>query len=342
MSKLIIIKNEKISNIKGRYYCDNIDGKSIPEGLSQYFDVEIIGKLSNISNSHEINIENIKISKNIFSYLKLIYKTLTYCDKYLIISLSPFTFFAILLLTFFRKKPYLYLRSDGFKEYEKILGFIGPMFYKLMFSVAALRCQLISCNSQILRGKNGNIVSPSQLEDSWFQNCKKPSLSKINLLYVGRIKIEKGIFYLTDIFRRLDNKINLTILPAGPYNKKKMEQKNINILEYKNTNNSIIEIYDKNNIFILPSYTEGHPQVLDEALARRRPVIIFEDIKHVVGRRVGIFIAKRSPESLMEQINFIFQNYDSIYEKMVNNYLPTKKNFLDQIKSIINAKKYEK
>ena len=67
MSKLIIIKNEKISNIKGRYYCDNIDGKSIPEGLSQYFDVEIIGKLSNISNSHEINIENIKISKNIFS-----------------------------------------------------------------------------------------------------------------------------------------------------------------------------------------------------------------------------------------------------------------------------------
>ena len=179
MSKLIIIKNEKISNIKGRYYCDNIDGKSIPEGLSQYFDVEIIGKLSNISNSHEINIENIKISKNIFSYLKLIYKTLTYCDKYLIISLSPFTFFAILLLTFFRKKPYLYLRSDGFKEYEKILGFIGPMFYKLMFSVAALRCQLISCNSQILRGKNGNIVSPSQLEDSWFQNCKKPSLQKV-------------------------------------------------------------------------------------------------------------------------------------------------------------------
>ena len=38
------------------------------------------------------------------------------------------------------------------------------------------------------------------------------------------------------------------------------------------------------NIFILPSYTEGHPQVLDESLSRLRPVIIFPEISHVKER----------------------------------------------------------
>ena len=34
--------------------------------------------------------------------------------------------------------------------------------------------------------------------------------------------------------------------------------------------------------------------VLLEALARRRPVIIFEEIEHVIGDKKGIFVAKRN------------------------------------------------
>ena len=33
--------------------------------------------------------------------------------------------------------------------------------------------------------------------------------------------------------------------------------------------------------------------VLLEALARRRPVIIFDDIEHVIGDKKGIFVAKK-------------------------------------------------
>ena len=32
--------------------------------------------------------------------------------------------------------------------------------------------------------------------------------------------------------------------------------------------------------------------VLLEALARRRPVIVFEEIEHVIGDKKGIFVAK--------------------------------------------------
>ena len=56
----------------------------------------------------------------------------------------------------------------------------------------------------------------------------------------------------------------------------------------------LIKYYDEHNIFVLPSYTEGHPMALLEALARRRPVIVFDEINHVVGNKKGIFIAKRN------------------------------------------------
>ena len=41
---------------------------------------------------------------------------------------------------------------------------------------------------------------------------------------------------------------------------------------------------------ILPSFTEAHPYVVDESLARKRPVIIFEDIAYIVKDKKGIFV----------------------------------------------------
>ena len=91
------------------------------------------------------------------------------------------------------------------------------------------------------------------------------------------------------------------------------------------------KIYDDHNIFILPSFTEAHPQVIDESLARLRPVIIFEDIQHVIQNRSGIFVSKRNIESLNETIKFIMKNYNNIKEKIKKNKLPTKEAFINQM-----------
>ena len=48
---------------------------------------------------------------------------------------------------------------------------------------------------------------------------------------------------------------------------------------------------------ILPSFTEAHPYVVDESLARKRPVIIFEDIAYIVKDKKGIFVSKRDTNS---------------------------------------------
>ena len=132
-NKLFIISNESISFSQNSFFCDNLDMKSTPEGLKKSFDVNIIARKSKKQRSHKINLEKIKIYKNIIAFLFSIFKSCKEKNsKYLIISISPFTFWMYFACTF-RKKPIVYLRSDGYKEYRSIFGFIGPIFYHVMF-----------------------------------------------------------------------------------------------------------------------------------------------------------------------------------------------------------------
>ena len=335
--KLVILNNEKISKSGNMFYCDNIDMKSIPEGLSKNFKIFVNARKSNIKRSHQINLENIKIASNISTFLFSIFKT--FKDKeinYLLISITPYTFFAYLLLFIFRKKVFVYLRSNGYEEYKCILGFIGPFLYHIMFTIVSWKANLISCRSHLLNGKSGKVVSPSQLSEKWFLSHQKPNLNKVKLLYVGRIKAEKGIFSLLEIFQNLKMDVNLSIVGVGKNDSEnKVNQKNVNVINFENKNDSIIKIYDSHNIFILPSFTEGHPQVLDESLSRLRPVIVFEEISHVIGDRKGIFVSKRNPISLSKTISHIMANYYTIEKKIMQNVLPTKDNFLKQMSNII-------
>ena len=85
----------------------------------------------------------------------------------------------------------------------------------------------------------------------------------------------------------------------------------------------------------MPSYTEAHPQVLDEALARYRPVIIFKEIEHVIRNRKGIFVCERNIISLKKTIDYIHNNYENILEDISKNQLPTKVNFINELREIL-------
>ncbi len=136
-NKLILITNESIYIDKNKkFFCDNIDLKSIPENLSKYTEINIVGRYSKIDRSKKIEIKNIYIFKSIFSYLFNIFQSLKQKDTtYLIISLSPYTFMASLLLKFFFKKHFIYLRSDGFEEYKAIFGYLGSLIYFIILKL---------------------------------------------------------------------------------------------------------------------------------------------------------------------------------------------------------------
>ena len=336
--KLFIISNESIFYSQNSFFCDNLDMKSTPEGLEKSFDINIIARRSKKERAHKINIKNINIYNNIFSFLFSIFRSFKVNNcKYLLISISPFTFFACIMLALFRKKPIVFLRSDGYEEYRSILGFLGPSIYHFMFFMVSKLSSLIGCGEKVLRRKKGQVVFPSQLTEKWFLNNKNANLSNIKLLYVGRIRIEKGIFSLFEIMKKVKQDITLSVVGMEKFSDKKNEQKNVNIYEIETLEEKLINYYDEHNIFVLPSYTEGYPMVILESLARHRPVIIFDEIKHVIGDKKGIFVSKRNTESFIEKINYIKNNYNKIQKDIKNNDLPLKKDFLKKLEnSILN------
>jgi|TARA_B100001964_G_scaffold242160_1_gene316243 glycosyltransferase involved in cell wall biosynthesis len=333
--KLVIISKEKIYKKDNNLFCDNVDMKTIPEGLSRSFEVSIIASKSNILRFYKINLEKIEIASNIFTFLFRILKTFKNKQvNYLLVSITPYTFFTYLLLSIFRKKIFVYLRSNGYEEYKAILGPLGPLIYHIMYISVTFKSSIITCQKKLVKKQDFNLVMPSELDTNWLKSTREPSLDKPRLLYVGRIKIEKGVFSLFKIFNEIAIDAKLSVV--GNTKHLELKNKKINLLGFKNTISDLIKAYDDHNITILPSFTEAHPKVVDESLARMRPVIIFEEIGHIIQNRSGIFISKRNAKSLLDVVSFILSNYSNIQGEMKNNKLPTKLKFISQMAQILN------
>ncbi len=334
--KLCIISNESISKQESGFYCDNIDLKSLPEEFSKFYDLDLIARGSKIDRSKKIEINNIFVHHNFLSYLLTIFRTFKKkYNIYFIISLTPITFFSALILILFKKKFYLYLRSDGFEEYRKKIGIIGYLLYKIMFWLVCPKARLITCNKKLLKGISGDLVQPTHLTKKWKDNITEANLEDIKLLYIGRIKVEKGIFSLVKMLEKSKLNFSLSILSNEPFVKIKLNKKFLNIIK-KSNHDSLINIYDDHNIFILPSYTEAYSQVVDESLSRGRPVIIFNEIADIIfSNRRGVFACDRRLAALENTIEYIIKNYSKISTEIFKNHLPQKDNFINDLRKIL-------
>ena len=331
---LVILNNEKIFKDGNNFYCNNLDLKIVPEGLNNHFNVKFIARKSQKKGGQKIELENIEIASNIFSFIFYILKSFKKNSKFLIISITPYTFLAYIFLFIFRKKIYLYLWSDGHKEWEHLIGKWSVWVFHMMYVICTFGSEIIVCNRNLTK-KKSHLISISRLDEFWFKNQKKISSKKANFLYVGRLSKEKGIFNFIEMFEKINNDATMSIVGYSKnfsFNNSKIQQ-----LGYISDPLNLIKVYDECNISILPSYTEGYPYVVDESLARGRPVIIFEEISYVVNNKNGVFVSKRDANSLKKIIHYILDNYEKIQLDISKNLLPTKKSMLKQISDIINV-----
>ena len=334
-NNLIIINNEKVFKENNSFYCDNLDLKIIPEELNEYHKVQYIVRSSNKKGKQNIKLSNVKVASNIFKFIYFVFKTFKIPnDNYLLVCITPYTFLSFLILFLFKKRRvFVYLFSSGHEEYKYILGRWSVWIYHIMYKIVTSNSKVIVCHERLFDKKKSYLVDISRLDDEWFKNQKDALLDKIRFLYVGRMSQEKGIFYFLKMFNQI--KIDAELSIVGNLKDQNFSNKNIKLLGYVADSQSLINIYDKHNIMILPSFTEATPYVVDEALSRKRPVIIFEDIAYIAKDKKGIFISKRNMNSFLETTKYIMDNYLKIQREMEKNVLPTKKSMIKQISDII-------
>ena len=171
---LVIIDNEKIYNENNFFYCDNIDSKSIPEELKNFRKIYVVARKSKIKRTQKINLSEIKAGASIFEFIYFVFKTFNIKSvNYLLISINPYTFFSYIVLSLFKKKIFVYLRSSGHEEYKSKYGIFGVWIYHFMYKLVTKSSNLIICHERLTKKKNYHLVFPSQLDEKWFEKSKK-------------------------------------------------------------------------------------------------------------------------------------------------------------------------
>ena len=325
MKKIYLISNDKIwfSNKK---YTSNNDLNNIATCLNKDYDLNLVCRKSSKKQNFQL-VENLKHCE----FNKIIEKKM----NVLLVSISPYNFFVLFYLLLIKRvdlKGFVYLRSDGFLEYKFRYGAIGYFVYYIMFLLIKKKLKILSCSKNFTNVDVTNVLHPSQLDSIWLKEPNFIEKYKTDFLYVGRFKKDKGSYYLVNIFQNFLKDYNLTIVGND---KKSIPSKFFsNNIRYENSIsdiNELIKVYDTSKIFILPSYIEGFPKVISEALARLKPVIIFEEISYVINDREGIFVCKRNKESLRETIDLILNDYEKIQKKIKQNFFYTKDNFKKEL-----------
>ncbi len=331
-NKILILSNDKLylkNNIISSEYNDTIN---IIESLAKNYSLKFICRSSQIIKNFVIKKKNYKT----FSIIKIGKMKEVYNYSIFMISITPFNFINFMILKFYNPKitGYVYLRSDGHKEYYHKFGYLGVFIYNLIFKIVTSRLKVLSVSNKITGlKKKYKLINPSEIENKWFKNRKKPNLDKPRLLYIGRFKKEKGIFSLIEIINSI--KIDLRLNVVGVKNKILIDDKRVKFTNEVNSTKKLINFYDLCNIFVLPSFTEGSPKVLLESLSRLRPVIIFNEIKHVKQNFKGIFLCRRNPKDFNKKIDHILNNYNKIIKQLKKNKLHTKKEFQNDLRKII-------
>ncbi len=148
------------------------------------------------------------------------------------------------------------------------------------------------------------------------------------ILFLSNLIKEKGVLDVLDSAKiLLKKRSDIKFYFAGAARSSSVQKKLISFAKKNNhknielvgkvTGNSKWDLYEKSDIFILPTYypSEGHPWVIVEALAAGLPIIstnhaainesVFESFN-------GFFVRKKSPNEIAEKIEILINDHKLI------------------------------
>lgn len=146
------------------------------------------------------------------------------------------------------------------------------------------------------------------------------------LLFVGRLVRDKGILDLLDAFGIVRRKrpSRLLIAGGGPARNEVLCRiealglgESVTLLGYV-TGDALDRAYRVADVFVLPSYREGFPLVVLEAMGYGLPIVttpIRGCADHLLPRENALFVPPRDPEALAEQLESLLDD-DALRARM--------------------------
>ncbi|ANE45412.1 hypothetical protein SY83_02700 [Paenibacillus swuensis] len=145
----------------------------------------------------------------------------------------------------------------------------------------------------------------------------------IVITFIGRLVREKGIFEITEAFKRLyEHNPRVKLILIGELFKGEPDQESIHLLREQMEHpgimpvgyrKDIVEIMSVSDIFTLPSYREGLPRSIIEAMAMELPVVatnIRGCREEVFNGMNGYLVEARNADALYEKLHLLTEDKD--------------------------------
>ena len=158
----------------------------------------------------------------------------------------------------------------------------------------------------------------------------------LSMVFVGKISIEKGCFYLLEAMKKLPpNEFQLDMIGDIEHSQSTIFQKychlsNIRFLG-KLPNPQVLSLISKYHVFVMPSLSDAYSLAVSEALSSKIPVIVTENVGNkndILKFQIGEICKVKSIESLMQTIlNFQNEEYRQFLKSNIENFVDEDKNY---------------
>ncbi|WP_373031387.1 glycosyltransferase family 4 protein [Sulfurovum sp.] len=211
--------------------------------------------------------------------------------------------------------------SEKFTMKRRIFKLIGKLLERISLSMADHVLCLSNSLKNLLVQRDNNInkmtVISQGVDVNFFVNRELKQIKKSpqRLLFVGRVVKYKGIYECIDAFlniRELYPDIELVICGHGHEKdalSKKYQYSGIIFKDYV-SREKLNEEYLSADVLLLPSYSEGMPNVILEAMSCKVPVIASRtgEIPNLLKDGRGILVEPRNVNEIIEALKTIIED----------------------------------
>ena len=169
---------------------------------------------------------------------------------------------------------------------------------------------------------------------------KKFKSNHQNMLFLARLEKDKGVYEVIEAFKIVNRKYptcTLSICGQGKeYGTVKAMIKNIpnvNLLGYVSGDKKK-EVFSRSSIYLFPSYHEGMPNSVLEAMAFGLPVIttaVGGLVDFFIDGEMGYYVDKKNVQNLTEKIEYLLQKPSLALSMGLTNFQYAKEHFYSAV-----------
>jgi glycosyltransferase involved in cell wall biosynthesis len=315
--------------------------------LSKYFHIILITEFSDIKSHKKLTLKKIISQFSFYSIFLISAIKNKFNYTYLVLSCSTIgalkTLFSLIIIKITNYKCIIYIhihRGDYITFYKK--NILNIFINNLIFNISNHAIVLSNNDKFFLQNKFRNL-KVNVLENT-IDFEVPPIKTKINkdivkFVYISNYLEEKGIYFLLDNLKNVDFKYQLNCY--GDYSDSEFYNKLIKL----STNSNIflnkpiyglekMNVLKNSDCLILPSFNEGKPLIILEAMSIGLPFISSDVgfIKEMVYDNYPFFFTKKNKNDFIKCVNNFFKTTEdeiisircNLVKYYINNYSNTK------------------